>query len=70
MVNNQFKPNAQSIKILHKYLFSNQNVIMRFTSIFYVHVSGYNIPNSFISKKCQERETNPFLQVKEGWSKY
>ncbi len=70
MVNNQFKPNAQSIKISHKYPFLNQNAIMGFTNIFYVHVSGYNIPDSLISKKCQKRETNPFLQLKRGWSKY
>ena len=43
---------------------------MGFTNIFYVHVSEYNRPNSFISKKCQERKTNPFSQVKRSWSKY
>ena len=64
MYNNQFIPMFQSIKISHKYLFSNQHEIMRFAIILYVRVSEYNMSNSFIGKKIPKGETNSFLQIK------
>lgn len=39
---------------------------MGFTSIFYVHISGYNMPNSFISKRIIELHGGNIWAESEG----